>query len=91
MPIEHTDVRRIDYPHYATPESAVSDYLGAVLKHVSEVLKYTFGAVFESMIFTYVITVPAIWSDRAKLLTLEGGHRMETEVLATYYGSWRAC
>lgn len=71
MPIEHADVRRMDYPHHTTPESAVTDYLRALLRHVSEVLKHKVGAAFESMTFTYVITVPAIWSDRAKMLTLD--------------------
>lgn len=71
MPIEHSDIRRMDYPHHATPESAITDYLRALLKHVSEVLKHKVGAAFESMTFTYVITVPAIWSDRSKVLTLD--------------------
>lgn len=71
MPIEYADVRRMDYPHHSTPESALTDYLRALLKHVSEVLKHKVGSAFGSMTFTYVITVPAIWSDRAKVLTLD--------------------
>ncbi|KAJ5347113.1 actin-like ATPase domain-containing protein [Penicillium brevicompactum] len=71
MSLECKDSRRMDYPYHATPESAIIDYLQALLNHITEVMKDQVGTAFESMKLTYVITVPAIWSDRAKRTTLE--------------------
>lgn len=71
MSLEYTDSRRMDYPPHATPESALVDYLRALLNHITEIIKHKVGTAFASMKFTYVITVPAIWSDLAKRTTLE--------------------
>lgn len=66
LAMKHKDWRKMDYPHHATPESVTTDYLRALTSHVKDVLKAQLGATFNSMSFTYVITVPAMWSERAK-------------------------
>ncbi|KAK4910856.1 hypothetical protein LTR66_017403, partial [Elasticomyces elasticus] len=71
MSLECTDPRRLDYPSHATPESALIEYLRALLNHITEIIKHKVGTAFTSMKLIYVITVPAIWSDRAKHTTLE--------------------
>jgi molecular chaperone DnaK (HSP70) len=42
------------------------DYLGRIVSHVKEVLKRRFATAFDSMELRYILTVPAVWSDKAK-------------------------
>ena len=55
-----------------TPQRLTTDYLTALRDHVECILKRT---MFESVLRTtpqeYIITVPAVWSDKAKNLTAE--------------------
>jgi hypothetical protein len=67
----HRDRRLMDYPHHATPESALVDYLSALKRHIDKVLKIQIVDGFTDMTLAYVITVPAIWSEKAKFQTLE--------------------
>ncbi|KAF7717301.1 Uncharacterized protein PECH_005096 [Penicillium ucsense] len=62
----HKDWRQMNYPHHATPVSVTTDYLRAVLNHVHSVLKSQVGPAFDHMTFVNVITVPAMWSDKAR-------------------------
>lgn len=66
----HQDARRMEIPHHATAESVVTDYLRALVDHVLKTLRNQIGAALDAMEITYVITVPAIWSDQAKARTL---------------------
>ncbi|KAF8541822.1 hypothetical protein BDD12DRAFT_803390 [Trichophaea hybrida] len=54
------------------PVDMISDYLKAVNTHVVTVLtaQYT-DAILKTMDFEVVVTVPAVWSDKAKALTLK--------------------
>lgn len=70
-PEEYKDRLRMEIPHHATPESLISDYLRAIVDHFKADLERQVGPAFHSMTFTYIITVPAIWSERAKVKTLE--------------------
>lgn len=64
-------IKRVNlYPPGATPKSVTTDYLRALIEHVSQVIKRQVGSAFESLSFTYVITVPAVWSQGAKIKTL---------------------
>jgi hypothetical protein len=56
----------MDYPHHATPETVTTDYLRALSNHAQNVLKAQLGAAFDSMSFSYIITVPAMWSEKAQ-------------------------
>lgn len=67
---KHRDARRMELPHHATAESVVTDYLRALVDHVLKTLRNQVGVALDSMEITYVITVPAIWSDQAKARTL---------------------
>lgn len=69
------------WKHPALPEkSAVdyaADYLTCVMQHVTEkVLPSHFGNLFlQNQQVSYVLTVPAIWSEKAKALTREAAVR----------------
>ena len=65
----YQDGRRMERPHHATAESVVTDYLRALMEHTMREMKRRVGTAFDSMKFSYIITVPAVWSDRAKLQT----------------------
>ncbi|KAI9271860.1 hypothetical protein BDA99DRAFT_477969 [Phascolomyces articulosus] len=51
-----------------TPVQAVADYLSALHKHTLEELTRGFAKNYEPNTFRYCLTVPALWSDRAKQL-----------------------
>ncbi|KAK1831182.1 hypothetical protein QBC39DRAFT_372068 [Podospora conica] len=60
-----------------SPVEVISDYIGAMFKHAiveidSESLDPTFLDNFEKR---FVLTVPAVWSDKAKNMTLEAAKR----------------
>ncbi|KAF9437615.1 Heat shock 70 kDa protein 12A [Entomortierella beljakovae] len=49
-----------------TIPTAISDYLGALHEFVAEKILAQFGPSFSRNSFRYCLTVPAIWSDKAK-------------------------
>ncbi|KAI9250222.1 hypothetical protein BDA99DRAFT_608517 [Phascolomyces articulosus] len=51
-----------------TPVQAVADYLGVLHKHTLEELKRGFAKNYDTETFRYCLTVPAVWSDKAKQL-----------------------
>lgn len=57
------------------PKPAVdvaADYIGAVYKHaIQEIRKNSVGGFFDTCEREVVLTVPAVWSDKAKDLTLQ--------------------
>jgi hypothetical protein len=63
------DRRRMDLPHRVSANKVVTDYLHALKEHIPKVLKDQFGPALDSMSFQYVITVPAVWSEKAKAQT----------------------
>jgi Molecular chaperone len=58
-----------------TPMEVVGDYLGKLVAHAHEVLTRRFGTALQSMDLEYILTVPAVWSDKAKDLTMQAAHR----------------
>ncbi|KAH7336643.1 hypothetical protein BKA65DRAFT_37690 [Rhexocercosporidium sp. MPI-PUGE-AT-0058] len=51
------------------PVDIVSDFLTGVRKHVETTLKIRYASMLQSLCREVVITVPAVWSDKAKNLT----------------------
>lgn len=65
----YKDSRRMELSGLYTAEGLATDYLRQSINHTRQEIKRDVGAVFESMTFQYVITVPAVWSEKAKNLT----------------------
>jgi molecular chaperone DnaK (HSP70) len=66
LSVKQKDWRQMKYPHHATAASVTTDYIRASIEHVHHVLKMQLGRAYEGMTFAYVITVPAMWSDKAQ-------------------------
>lgn len=70
------------------PIDVASDYIGAVYKHGLEQIKASVPSeYFEMQQKKYVLTVPAVWSDKAKDLTL----RVCSSLDALGFGTLRYC
>lgn len=54
-----------------SPVDAASEYLKKVLCHTQDILERRFGSTFKDMSTRYILTVPAVWSDKAKDATLQ--------------------
>jgi molecular chaperone DnaK (HSP70) len=50
------------------------EYLRKLTTHGKEVLRRRFGDAFETMNLQYILTVPAVWSDKAKDATRRAAH-----------------
>jgi hypothetical protein len=54
------------------PVQIVTDYLTGVKDHVFDHLRKSYGtALFKNLVLDVVLTVPAVWSDKAKDLTFQ--------------------
>lgn len=53
-----------------TPVGVAGDYLERLVAHSMEILNRRFSTALGTMDIHYVLTVPAVWSDKAKDLTL---------------------
>ncbi|RJE18443.1 Hsp70 protein [Aspergillus sclerotialis] len=51
----------------------VGEYLQRIVSHSTQLLERRFGNTLNCMELKYVLTVPAVWSDRAKTSTLRAG------------------
>jgi molecular chaperone DnaK (HSP70) len=60
-----------------TPVEASGDYLRQLVSHAKTILKRRFGRAVECMELKYVVTVPAVWSDKAKDATLRAANRAD--------------
>jgi molecular chaperone DnaK (HSP70) len=49
-----------------TPVQVSGDYLGNVVAHARDILTRRFGTALQTMDLRYILTVPAVWSDKAK-------------------------
>jgi molecular chaperone DnaK (HSP70) len=56
-------------PHRVSANKVVIDYLHALFEHIPKVLKDQIGPALDSLTFQYVITVPAMWPEKAKAQT----------------------
>lgn len=58
-----------------TPMEVAGDYLGKLVAHAQDVLTRRFSTALQTMDLEYILTVPAVWSDKAKDLTMQAAHR----------------
>jgi molecular chaperone DnaK (HSP70) len=58
-----------------TPVEVAGDYLGKVVAHAQDVLARRFGAALQTMDLEYILTVPAVWSDKGKDYTRQAAQR----------------
>ncbi|OQE25757.1 hypothetical protein PENFLA_c008G01281 [Penicillium flavigenum] len=58
-----------------TPVEVAGDYLGKVVAHAKDVLTRRFGTALQTMDLEYILTVPAVWSDKAKDYTRQAAQR----------------
>lgn len=54
-----------------TPGEVAADYLKELVDHVKDIHKRRFGSAADQMNLKFVLTVPAVWSDKAKDVTLK--------------------
>jgi hypothetical protein len=64
------DDRPSTYPE-KDPVKIVGDFLSGVRKHVMSRLETTYGKILREFEIKLVVTVPAVWSDKAKYLTCQ--------------------
>lgn len=57
-----------------SPIDVVGDYLQGLVAHVLEVLNRRFSTALQTMQLHYILTVPAVWSDKAKDATIQAAH-----------------
>ena len=65
----YKDNRRMQFSGLDTAETVTTDYLRQLIAHTRQEIRRRIGNTFNSMETRYVITVPAVWSDKAKSLT----------------------
>lgn len=75
VPFAQSDCRNIPPPYHASSEDLATEYLRKLHEHTVEILNSKLGSTFDSMKLAYVITVPAVWSDKAKEKTLSCAER----------------
>jgi molecular chaperone DnaK (HSP70) len=57
-----------------TPGQVTAEYLKELVGHAKGILKRRFGPAADEMDLSFVLTVPAVWSDKAKDITLNAAH-----------------
>jgi molecular chaperone DnaK (HSP70) len=57
-----------------TPGQVTTEYLKELVGHAKGILKRRFGPAADEMDLSFVLTVPAVWSDKAKDITLNAAH-----------------
>ncbi|KAK6812786.1 hypothetical protein RU639_011503 [Aspergillus parasiticus] len=70
LSFNYHDCRRIPEPYHSSCESVATDYLLCLHKHIIESLKSKISSSFDSMSLEFILTVPAMWPDKAKMTTL---------------------
>ncbi|XRM48602.1 hypothetical protein ABZX51_011515 [Aspergillus tubingensis] len=70
LPSTYSDCRRIPVPYHSSSVDVVTDYLRCLREHTVDILKSKLGSSLDSTSLKFVITVPAIWSDKAKMTTM---------------------
>lgn len=74
-PLGLTQMRE-SLPPGKEPMDVVADYLAALRMHALDVLSKTYGTEFWKVIpIEYHLTIPAVWSDAAKALTLQAANK----------------
>lgn len=78
MDVQTMSLSSTSLPRGKTAVDVAADYFRALYQYIQKILNNTYGEKFLSQqTISYIITVPALWSDRSKALTLraasEGG------------------
>jgi molecular chaperone DnaK (HSP70) len=78
MSVESTAIRSLNLPRGKTAVDVAADYFRCLYQYIQSVLQNTYGDKYlATQTLSYVITVPALWSDRSKAFTMraasEGG------------------
>ncbi|ODM17734.1 hypothetical protein SI65_06522 [Aspergillus cristatus] len=71
----YRDSRRAPPPYHASEEDVVTDYLRSLREHTVKVLELKIGRAFKGMTLDFVITVPAMWPEKAKAATFSCAER----------------
>ncbi|KAK4861131.1 hypothetical protein LT330_004047 [Penicillium expansum] len=58
-----------------TPVKVAGDYLRKLIAHAQDVLTRRFGTALQTMDMEYILTVPAVWSDKGKDLNMQAAHQ----------------
>ncbi|PYH94592.1 actin-like ATPase domain-containing protein [Aspergillus ellipticus CBS 707.79] len=70
LAMEYKDPRRASVPYHSSDEEVVTDYLRCLREHTIEILRSKIGISIDNTPLEFVITVPAVWPDQAKVKTL---------------------
>ncbi|KGO76318.1 Heat shock protein 70 family [Penicillium italicum] len=70
-----TDSQEVIKDLKKTPVKVAGDYLGKLVVHALDVLTRRFGTALQTMDIEYILTVPAVWSDKGKDLTMQAAHQ----------------
>ncbi|KAE8372050.1 hypothetical protein BDV26DRAFT_286274 [Aspergillus bertholletiae] len=70
LSFNYHDRRRVPEPYHSSNEDVATDYLRCLYKHIIESLKSKIGSSFDGMSLEFVLNVPAMWPDKAKMTTL---------------------
>ena len=74
--IQGSPVRNAQLPPGKEVVDLVADYFHSLYEYLQQVLKHQYGDKFlANQRFTYVITVPALWNDGSKALTLQAANQ----------------
>ncbi|KAJ5787881.1 hypothetical protein N7457_002871 [Penicillium paradoxum] len=57
-----------------TPINVAGDYLEKLVTHARDILARRFGTALQTMDMEYILTVPAVWSDKGKDSTLQAAY-----------------
>ncbi|GAB1197359.1 hypothetical protein APSETT444_006652 [Aspergillus pseudonomiae] len=71
LSFSYPDSRRVPEPYHSSCEDVATDYLQCLHKHIIETLKSKIGSSFDGMSLEFVLTVPAMWPDKAKMTTFQ--------------------
>lgn len=70
LPPGYQDHHNAHPPYVSSTEDVVTDYLRTLREHTVKVLETKIGRAFAEIPLEFIITVPAVWPDKAKAATL---------------------
>lgn len=71
---KYKDCRDNPIPYHSSPQQAVTDYLRHLYEHIIKVLKIQKSKSFSKTDLQFVLTVPAVWPEKAKIATRDCAH-----------------
>ncbi|KAI9037958.1 Hsp70 family protein [Aspergillus affinis] len=80
----YNDSRENPVPYHSSPEQVATDYLRHLREHIVDILKTQISSLLDVKNLQFVLTVPAIWPEKAKVATLhcaqEAGYGQASEI-----------